>query len=753
MLFGPQPDRPTWAITLVHGIGTTKPLDMITEVSRAIKGTVDQPGSRPDFELSEKAEVYEVSETAVEPDGTQDGKKKPLRYVHVRNGTIDGGKVRIGTAHWADVSYYREGIISLIGILLMAAFGVRFFANVATAHRPGTPIVIRIFSGVVRFLLTAMILVLAVFIFPVTFVSLIFSTFGLIAEYTIRYWGALTTTLQIAMIAGGGFAVSVGLAYIGIKRIASMQKERSLGLWIFGSMILISCLLAAAMVASLWLPRIPDYLRVVLLDFAADWIKHGYLPVRIEISDRIGVFFVLMHILQLILGILMLILTSLVSVTLLLYAALSWAIGRSSNTIIFAVVSVVSIWIAMSLLLWPENLANHSALARFVKQDVASRIACVPVDVLTDVEEFSVSGLTKWAVSERTQKSIYIGEPTTGMAKCPATCRDGKACPPIWTHNDRPDGVRRTLEDTYPVSWFETAYLTFLFACVIVFAIVYTARKLWLWTLNVNRLDAYAPADGKARPRRSNWPRLIVSTFYTFVVLFFTFGVSAYFLWRLVSAVSSLYGGTDTPAEVTIGAEMVRLAAILFVSAFVVFSTYTANGLKLVLDVVNHFTQPAQSYPVRNRIEKRFEEMVEYLIAPCTKPHLVIIAHSQGTVITIDALMNDNWVKATLQRVSSLTIVTVGSPFTHVYQTYFPREYPKLKERLVELSSQQNVRWINAYRIDDYVGTYIENSIPRFPINVPLPPGGHLRYWEKDVIQRVLATPEIKNVLFNSAEV
>jgi len=462
-------------------------------------------------------------------------------------------------------------------------------------------------------------------------------------------------------------------------------------------------------------------------------------------------------------------------VGLLLYYVVVKVLGRSANTMIFAVVSVVSIWIAMSLLLWPENLANHSAQARFVDQAEADRIGCVEVDVLKAWNDPSASGRLDWAWNERDRKSLLIGKENIKSGQCPSVCPGNAACAPVFKKGEVP----RTLGDTYPVSWFESAYLVFLLACLFVFTAIFLARKAWLSTRSTENLDGYAPTAGAQLPRQANWPRHIVSALYTAVVVIFLFGVSTYFLVRVIDVnfpqvLPTVVGwfGAHMPAgeksthhEVTIGAEFVRLAVILFVAGFVLFSTYMANGLKLVLDVVNHFTQPNKHYPVRKRIAKRFDEMVELLLAPSQNPHLLIIAHSQGTVITIDALMDEERLKSILDRVSSLTIITCGSPLTHVYQRYFPREYPELASipdpgsthqskatDLKKLSEDPRVRWINAYRIDDYVGTYIENSIPNFPINVPLPTGGHLRYWEADVMNRIFERPEIKDVLLKNAQ-
>ena len=46
--------------------------------------------------------------------------------------------------------------------------------------------------------------------------------------------------------------------------------------------------------------------------------------------------------------------------------------------------------------------------------------------------------------------------------------------------------------------------------------------------------------------------------------------------------------------------------------------------------------------------------------------------------------------------------------------------------------------------MDDFVGTYISNNIENFPINVPMPPGGHMEYWTTDVFTRLFSDPQMK---------
>jgi len=96
-----------------------------------------------------------------------------------------------------------------------------------------------------------------------------------------------------------------------------------------------------------------------------------------------------------------------------------------------------------------------------------------------------------------------------------------------------------------------------------------------------------------------------------------------------------------------------------------------------------------------------------------------------------------------------VTVITFGSPITHVYQRYFPLLYKPFSEKphMVDLSRDSRIRWINVYRIDDFVGTYIENSIPDFPINVPVPAGGHTNYWSADVMKVLFEHPEMQDVL------
>lgn len=104
-------------------------------------------------------------------------------------------------------------------------------------------------------------------------------------------------------------------------------------------------------------------------------------------------------------------------------------------------------------------------------------------------------------------------------------------------------------------------------------------------------------------------------------------------------------------------------------------------------------------------------------------------------MIAIDVL----WLEWAANRLRGIDVdlVTMGSPFTHLYQHYFPDRYPPLfdgsdlnrRDWGTHLPSTVQ-RWLNIYRVDDFVGTHIDGS-EGFPTNICIPAGGHTGYWRQ----------------------
>lgn len=198
--------------------------------------------------------------------------------------------------------------------------------------------------------------------------------------------------------------------------------------------------------------------------------------------------------------------------------------------------------------------------------------------------------------------------------------------------------------------------------------------------------------------------------------------------------------------------------------------------LDIVLDVVNHFhfrdteledlLNDEDEFDInettfdsgrlfffrRDAIHVRFKSALAHFRDKLDgRPKLTIISHSQGTMVAIEVL-NDpelHWLK---NKFESITLVTMGSPFTHLYQHYFAHFYPALDSEQWQPLVERLERWINIYRIDDFVGTQIDFPMPRIVptqdcpdgafSNYPVGPRGHMNYWADahvlDILRREL---------------
>lgn len=139
-----------------------------------------------------------------------------------------------------------------------------------------------------------------------------------------------------------------------------------------------------------------------------------------------------------------------------------------------------------------------------------------------------------------------------------------------------------------------------------------------------------------------------------------------------------------------------------------------------------------RGYWQRDRIQNRLRVFMDAFIANEAPDELVIISHSQGTVIVLDVLKSDG--AAWRAQVDHLSLITMGSPATHLYTHYFPTSFPCYAEdaTLQPRSHGGAVldRWTNIFRVDDFVGTHIATDPEAaWPREVPVPANGHTNYW------------------------
>jgi hypothetical protein len=208
------------------------------------------------------------------------------------------------------------------------------------------------------------------------------------------------------------------------------------------------------------------------------------------------------------------------------------------------------------------------------------------------------------------------------------------------------------------------------------------------------------------------------------------------------------------------------VAALMTLVGLLLLSS-VGSALHILMDIISHFIMARLPIPwpwgnekkpqlkdlVRQmKIEARFRRVLEEMLSEGAVSHLTVVSHSQGSVIALDVLWYD-WAADLIEKtkVKNLFLVTMGSPFTHLYQHYFPARYPALflngsfnsdpasgwgrlyKTFTSEDPKMQTRGWINLFRVDDPIGTQINEEgvdpTGSFPKNFALGPGGHTNYW------------------------
>ena len=168
---------------------------------------------------------------------------------------------------------------------------------------------------------------------------------------------------------------------------------------------------------------------------------------------------------------------------------------------------------------------------------------------------------------------------------------------------------------------------------------------------------------------------------------------------------------------------------------------------------------PPSGYWLRERIQDRLKVLVNQLIRDERPDVLAIVAHSQGTVVAIDVIDAEGarWLAA-MPAGGRLLLVTMGSPYRHLHHHYFPSSFPSHLDRpaLHKRNEDQQwsdknpgvlSRWVNIFRIDDFVGTHIDvprpaatgnGAPPVWPEERPVAPNGHTLYWVDENVAPIL---------------
>ena len=150
--------------------------------------------------------------------------------------------------------------------------------------------------------------------------------------------------------------------------------------------------------------------------------------------------------------------------------------------------------------------------------------------------------------------------------------------------------------------------------------------------------------------------------------------------------------GDPPPWVATIGA--IILAGLVSVGRW--FQKPLHQGLDLATDVTMYFRGRSWASSDQHRTDEllktRFGSVVDDIV-DAKVGQLVVVAHSQGTVIAVDALRGRS-------NGTKVDLLTMGSPLRSLYARFFPLGFGELVQEV-----GPNVkRWVNLFRADDYVG-------------------------------------------------
>jgi pimeloyl-ACP methyl ester carboxylesterase len=250
--------------------------------------------------------------------------------------------------------------------------------------------------------------------------------------------------------------------------------------------------------------------------------------------------------------------------------------------------------------------------------------------------------------------------------------------------------------------------------------------------------------------------------FIAFVLqqLAFTMGVGAHIAGLLVGTLELFKGETLVAAGKWLAGGALTIAALG--SRFTETFGRLRVAIDAVLDIDNYFGDPPNRQPPRGRIYSRYASLLAFL-RDAGYARIVIVAHSQGTVISAD-LLRYLHAQGRLQDIVGalpVALVTVGSPLRDLYAERFPLLYQWMGSRDAGFANAAPAaadlgvaEWVNACRSGDYVGRFIwtPDRAARFGVATVKPngtveasragdrtefclgAGGHTHYFSDDAV-------------------
>ncbi|MEM7361084.1 MAG: hypothetical protein AAF431_18485, partial [Pseudomonadota bacterium] len=212
-----------------------------------------------------------------------------------------------------------------------------------------------------------------------------------------------------------------------------------------------------------------------------------------------------------------------------------------------------------------------------------------------------------------------------------------------------------------------------------------------------------------------------------------------------VCTVADLSGLKFGEQFICIGTDLSLKIAGGLIALFTIFWSTLAVGLGVAKDIVGYFSREMppeigiqqsvkMAKPVkRNRINGRLKQVFEQLYAAEQPDEVIVIAHSQGTVVAMESIRDGLFSNLPESQQRNCHLVTMGSPIFHIYHHYFPNRFQILDPEVVVMG-----KWKNIYRIDDFVGTCVYHEDCDWPENRSVHAGGHTGYWMDPQVHDIL---------------
>jgi hypothetical protein len=155
-------------------------------------------------------------------------------------------------------------------------------------------------------------------------------------------------------------------------------------------------------------------------------------------------------------------------------------------------------------------------------------------------------------------------------------------------------------------------------------------------------------------------------------------------------------------------------------------SKWISGPLEVTLDIARYLCDPR----CRAGVQRALDERIRSIPADA---RIVLLAHSLGSVIAVDSLINSSVWRGR----EAVVLVTLGSPIRRAFVRFFPGFlFPAGVPDTGRLARTRvgSLRWINVYRRLDFVGQNLDLP-PDVGIDVPTRQWrGHAGYWNDDQV-------------------